>query len=165
MLEIRKGDYVRITGKARYKGQEVDLLPVGTICLVERVFPDGDLEVSPQFCNDKTFRSGTYVYPVTSVEKGMMLWHPAVEADEEMEKEELEPYYVVTVVETLRKEVKVRAASPEDATSKAEAAWSLSKIVLTSDDFDHVEYFAAICPEKEACFIAELEGEVCADEC
>ncbi len=168
MLEINKGDFVRITGKNLFHGTEKALLPVGTICRVESVLCDGDLELLPQYHDNRSFGSSTYVYPVTSVEKGAMLWHPAVETDDtdmDMDTEDDRSYYAVTIVEMLCKKIKVKASSKEEATSKAEAARSSSKIVLTAEDFDHVEFYSLRLRDGEGGFLEDLEREVYADEC
>ena len=58
-----------------------------------------------------------------------------------MEKAE-EKYYLVKMVETASKTVKVKAKSLEEAQEKVENAWHNCEVIIEPEDFDEIDFFA-----------------------
>ena len=51
--------------------------------------------------------------------------------------------YIITVTESVKKEVVVSADTPEDAIQYAQNAWSIGQIILTKEDIPNTTFMVA----------------------
>ena len=74
-----------------------------------------------------------------------------------MSKENEEKYYIVNIVETSSKTVKVKAHSLEEAQEKVTDAWDNCHIIIEPEDFDGVEYFPRNVRDEDLSCYEEVE--------
>jgi len=145
---LSKGDLVKVTGFTNVGGIEKEAIKIGTICKVINADVDCDCyEIIPlNRENDSCNERYTFWYYGKDLEKGLLTW-AKITNDSYVESEEKE-YYIVRVVETMSKSVKVKARSSCEAQEIVDNARDKGIFIIEPEDIEDCEFFVRK-PDKD----------------